>query len=245
MTRHFLVVGGSSGIGAATVRRLAEAGHQVTHLSRHPERAPDLTGVSGLAWDALADPFPAATLPERLDGLMYCPGSIRLKPFERLREADFREDLEINLLGAVRALQGALPALRRVAGGAPAGNDTATPAASVVLFSTVAVGTGLGYHASIAAAKGAVEGLTRALAAEWAPAIRVNAIAPTITDTPLAERLLNSADKRRAAAARHPLGRIGSADDLAATACWLLTDAPLLTGQIIAADAGLSAVRAI
>lgn len=231
MSKHFVVVGGSSGIGAAIVRTLCEHGHAVTILSRSPGQAPDLPAVRALRWDALSEPFPAEALPERLDGLVYCPGSIRLKPFERLREADFREDLELNLLGAVRALQAALPAMKRVG------------SASVVLFSTVAVRTGMSYHASVAAAKGAVEGLTRALAAEWAPGIRVNAIAPTITDTRLAERLLSSEDKRRAAAERHPLKRIGSPDEVAQSACWLLEGAALVTGQVLAVDAGLSALR--
>jgi NAD(P)-dependent dehydrogenase (short-subunit alcohol dehydrogenase family) len=231
MAKTFLVVGGSAGIGAATVRHLCDAGHRVIHLSRHPAAGPDLPGARGLHWDALAEPFPVDALPVRLDGLAYCPGSIRLKPFERLREAELREDLELNLVGAVRAVQGALPALKRSDG------------ASVVLFSTVAVATGMPYHASVGAAKGAVEGLTRALAAELAPVIRVNAIAPTITDTRLAERLLNSEDKRAAAAARHPLRRIGTPAEIAGTAAWLLDGATLVTGQVIPADAGLSALR--
>ncbi len=231
MANHTLVVGGSSGIGAALVATLIEHGHQVTHLSRQPERAPVVNGSQALRWDALTEPFPSHCLPERLDGLVYCPGSIRLKPFARLREQELREDLDLNLMGAVRALQASLEALKR------------SDRAAVVLFSTVAVGTGMPFHASIAAAKGAVEGLTRSLAAEFAPEMRVNAIAPTITDTPLASRLLGSDEKRRLAAERHPLKRFGSAQELAETARWLLTDATMLTGQIIAADAGLSALR--
>jgi NAD(P)-dependent dehydrogenase (short-subunit alcohol dehydrogenase family) len=231
MSKHYLVVGGSAGIGAAVVSTLCARGHAVTHLSRQPDQAPDLPGARGLHWDAVSEPFPTADLPEKLDGLVYCPGSIRLKPFNRLREAELREDFELNLMGAVRALQGSLEALK-------AGDQSA-----VVLFSTVAAGTGMPYHASVAAAKGAVEGLTRALAAELAPAIRVNAVAPTVTDTRLAARLLSSDDKRRAAAGRHPLQRIGAPAELATTTVWLLEDAPLLTGQVIAADAGLSALR--
>jgi NAD(P)-dependent dehydrogenase (short-subunit alcohol dehydrogenase family) len=231
MSKSFLIVGGSSGIGAALVEQLCLQGHRVTHLSREPSRAPDLPGATGVQWDVLGDAMPTDRLPERLDGLAYCPGSIRLKPFERLRDTELREDLELNVMGAVRTIQAALPALKR------------SEAASLVLFSTVAVQTGMAYHASVSAAKGAVEGLTRALAAELAPAVRVNAIAPTLTDTPLAQRLLNSADKREAVAERHPLKRFGSASEIASTAAWLLTDATLVTGQIIAADAGLSAVR--
>lgn len=231
MAKHTLIVGANSGIGSALLALLTDRGHQVTHLSRHPEKAPDIAGVRGVRWDATSDPFPTDALPDRLDGVVYCPGSIRLKPFARLREQEFRDDLELNLIGAVRTLQGAAEAL------------TQSDQAAVVLFSTVAVGTGMPFHASVSAAKGAVEGLTRSLAAEWAPKIRVNAIAPTITETPLAERLLNNDDKRAAACERHPLKRIGTAEEIAESARWLLTDARLLSGQVLHVDAGLSALR--
>lgn len=231
MSKHFVIVGGSSGIGAELLQALAARGHGLTHLSRQPENAPDLPMARGLYWDARNDDFPASELPEQIAGLVYCPGSIRLRPFERLKSAEFQEDLELNLLGAVRAIQGALKPMKQ------------NGSASVVLFSTVAVRTGMPYHASVAAAKGAVEGLARSLAAELAPGIRVNAIAPTITNTPLAERLLSSDDKRAAAAKRHPLNRIGEAAEMARTAVWLLEDAPSVTGQVIAVDGGLSGVR--
>jgi NAD(P)-dependent dehydrogenase (short-subunit alcohol dehydrogenase family) len=185
-----------------------------------------------LAWDAAGDvPLPGS-LPERVHALAYCPGSIRLKPFERLSDEDFRADFELNLLGAVRTVRGLLPALRR------AGN------ASVVLFSTVAVNAGMPFHASVAAAKGAVEGLARALAAELAPAVRVNVVAPSLTDTPLAGRLLGSQAKRDQAAARHPLGRVGQPDDAAAAAAYLLSDAAgWVSGQVLGVDGGLGALR--
>jgi 3-oxoacyl-[acyl-carrier protein] reductase len=230
MTERFLVIGGTSGIGAAVVERLAQEGAAVTILSRHPQRAPDRPGVTSLAWDA-AGPLPPELLPETLDGLVYCPGSIRLKPFARLSEEDFRADLDLNLMGAVRALQGALPALKRA------------PSAGIVLFSTVAVQVGMPYHASVASAKGAVEGLVRALAAELAPNIRVNAVAPTLTDTPLAGRLLAGDERREAAAARHPLRRVAEPGEIAEAVVWLLRRAPLTTGQVVACDAGLSALR--
>jgi NAD(P)-dependent dehydrogenase (short-subunit alcohol dehydrogenase family) len=228
----YLVVGGTSGIGAAVLERLVAGGNVVIQLSRHPERAPAGPLVTSIAWDAGGEPFPVAQLPEVLDGLVYCPGSIRLKPFARLTERDFEEDLALNLMGAVRALQGSLPSLQRAAGGA-----------SVVLFSTVAVGTGMPFHASVASAKGAIEGLTRSLAAELAPRVRVNAVAPTVTDTPLAGRLLGSEEKRRAAAARHPLEAVGDASDVAKAVLWLLCDAPMVTGQVIPCDGGLSSLR--
>jgi NAD(P)-dependent dehydrogenase (short-subunit alcohol dehydrogenase family) len=233
MSRHYLIVGASSGIGAALLETLAASGAMVTHLSRQPERAPDLPGTRGVRWDLSAEPFPTDALPERLDGVAYCPGGIRLRPFERLKEQDFNEEWEVNVLGAVRTLQAALPALKR------------SDSASVLLFSTVAVQTGMPFHAAVAASKGAVEGLTRSLAAELAPKIRVNAIAPTLTETPLAARLLGSDEKRAAAAARHPLKRIGEPRDVARAGAWLLTDAPMMTGQVIAMDAGLSGVRVL
>ena len=231
MAKHFLIIGASSGIGAALLRELSGRGHQLTHCSRHPENAPDLPTVRGLHWDVRGADFPVDGLPERLDGLVYCPGSIRLKPFARLKPEELRDDFELNLVGAARAIQAALGALKQ------------SGDAAIVLFSTVAVQTGMPYHASVSAAKGAVEGLTRSLAAELAPGIRVNAIAPTITDTPLAERLLNSDDKRAAAAERHPLKRIATPEEMARTAAWLLDDARTVTGQVISVDAGLSGVR--
>ena len=231
MSKHFLIVGGTSGIGAALLESLIERGHQVTQLSRHPELAPDHPQVTSRAWDASKEPFPADCLPAVLDGLAYCPGTIRLRPFERLTEHEWREDLDLNLLGAVRAIQGSLKALRQA------------QTAGILLFSSVAAGTGMPYHTAVAAAKGAVEGLTRALAAELAPKIRVNAIAPTITATPLAERLLASPEKRAAAAERHPLKVIGEPTDLARAGVWLLDDARLTTGQILHLDAGISSLR--
>ena len=144
----------------------------------------------------------------------------------------FREDFELNLLGAVRALKASMPALK------------AAPMASVVLFSTVAVTTGMPMHSSIAAAKGAVEGLTRSLAAELAPKIRVNAIAPSLTETPLAAKLLRTERQRTAAAERHPLAKVGDADDLAAAAEFLLSqEAKWITGQVLPVDGGIGSLR--
>jgi NAD(P)-dependent dehydrogenase (short-subunit alcohol dehydrogenase family) len=231
MSKTYLIVGGTSGIGAALLGKLVARGHRVIQLSRHPQAAPDHPAVTSLHWDVRTNDFPADALPATLDGLVYCPGTIRLRPFERLAEKEWTEDLEINLLGAVRALQGAMKALK------------AAESASIVLFSTVAVGTGLPFHASIASAKGAVEGLTRSLAAELAPRIRVNAVAPTLTATPLAERLLGNESKRTAAAERHPLRTIGEPEDVAGAALWLLEDARMTTGQVIRVDAGLATLR--
>lgn len=231
MAKRFLIIGGTSGIGGTLLERLVHSGHLVTQLSRHPEAALDHPSVTSLRWDARQDPFPVESLPETLDGLVYCPGTIRLRPFERIQEREWQDDLEVNLLGAVRAIQGALKPLRR------------SESASVVLFSTVAVGTGMPFHACVASAKGAVEGLARALAAELAPRVRVNVLAPTLTDTPLADRLLSTPEKRAAMAERHPLKRVAGSDDVAEAALWLLQGAPMVTGQVIRIDGGLSTLR--
>ncbi len=230
---NYFVVGGSSGIGREIVQGLCRANHRVYVGSREPRGVETTAGVKHLPIDVLAPSFSEDGLPEHLQGIVYCPGTIRLRPFHRLKDEEFLEDLEINLLGAVRILRAMLPRLQR---------SPALP--SVVLFSTVAVKTGMPYHASIASAKGAVEGLTRSLAAEWAPGIRVNAVAPSLTDTPLAKRLLSSDEKRAAAAERHPLRRIGSPSDLAQMALYLLSDrAVWITGQVFHVDGGLSSVQ--
>jgi NAD(P)-dependent dehydrogenase (short-subunit alcohol dehydrogenase family) len=227
--KNILVVGGSTGIGLALVAQLAGAGHQVLVWSRHAGELEGMPGVTHLSVDVAQDELPA--LPAALDGLVYCPGSINLKPFKSLGVQQFQADFELNVLGAVRCLQAAEGALKK-------GSDPA-----VVLFSTVAVKKGMAFHASIAAAKGAVEGLAKSLAAEWAPAVRVNAIAPSLTDTPLAERLLSTEDKRRAAADRHPLKRVGTAAEIASLAAYLLSPAAgFITGQVIGADGGMGSL---
>jgi 3-oxoacyl-[acyl-carrier protein] reductase len=229
MSGTVLLIGGNSGMGLATARLLLAQGYTVLAAARSAGPLEEL-GISVQPFDAL-NPTPLV-LPPVLDGLIYFPGSISLKPFARLSREDFLQDYQINCLGAVAALQAALPALK------------AAPAAAVVLFSTVAVAQGLAFHASIAAAKGAVEGLTRSLAAELAPKIRVNAIAPSLTDTPLASSLLNSDAKREASAKRHPLQQVGDPADIAQLAVFLLSPAgKFFTGQILHPDGGLSSVR--
>lgn len=224
-----LIVGGNSGIGLATVRKLQAQGHELVAAARGQDQLQAL-GIPVQDFDASA--VGALTLPEQLDGLVYFPGTINLKPFHRISREDFLAEFQVNALAAVEVIQQALPALKK------------SPSASVLLFSTIAVQTGMPFHASIAAAKGAVEGITRSLAAELAPKIRVNAIAPSLTDTPLASALLSNDAKKEAAAERHPLKRIATAEELANLASYLLTtDSAPLTGQILHPDNGLSSLK--
>lgn len=230
--KNYLIAGGSSGIGLALVKKLSEAGHQVLVVSRTGDSLEGLQGVSHLPKNLVTDDLTEAELPPSLDGVVYCPGSINLKPFKSLKPESFTDDFQINVLGAVKVLQASQKAMK------------AAESPAVVLFSTVAVGQGMPFHASIAAAKGAVEGLTRSLAAEWAPAIRVNCIAPSLTDTPLAARLLGSDEKKESAGARHPLKRVGTPEEIAALAHFLLGEnSRWMTGQVIGMDGGMSVIK--
>lgn len=229
--RNFLVVGGSSGIGLALVKQLLTEGENVYVWSREERGLSALPGAQHYAADVTSGDLPVDELPEVLDGFAYCPGTINLKPFRGLKPDHFREELEVNLIGAVRCLQAVERRFKK------------SKQAAVVLFSTVAVQRGMAFHAGVAAAKGAVEGLVRSLAAEWAPKTRVNAIAPSLTDTPLAERLLSTEDKRQASAERHPLQRIGTAEEVAQLAAYLLSPAAgFITGQVIGVDGGKSRI---
>jgi 3-oxoacyl-[acyl-carrier protein] reductase len=229
--KNIVIVGGSYGISAEIASRLAT--ENVYLFSRN---APDGSDAQHFTYDVSSgEVFPVDELPDQIHGVVYAPGSIQLKPFHRIKEADFLQDLQINTLGAVKVLQALHGRLQK------------SGSASVVLFSTVAVQMGMPFHSSIAMAKGALEGLVRSLAAEWASAnIRVNAIAPSLTDTPLAAKLLSSEEKQVAAAKRHPLGRYGTANDIASVATFLLSeDASWMTGQILHTDGGMSSVKTI
>ena len=227
----FFIVGASSGIGLQLARNLANEGHQVYGTYQQNARESG-NGIQYQHLNVLDDGINVDFLPDNIDGVVYCPGSITLKPFHRIAPQDFESDYRLNVLGAIKVVQAVLPKLKQ-------GNNP-----SVVLFSTVAVQTGLVFHTQVAASKGAIEGLTRALAAELSPRIRVNCVAPSLTDTPLAGSLLNSNEKKEASAQRHPLKRIGSAKDIANAAQFLLSDnASWITGQVIAVDGGLSSLK--
>lgn len=227
-TKNFLIIGGNSGIGSEVVKIIQTSGHRAITASRNANE----NSSSHIQFDALNDTILPEQLPEQLHGLVYCPGSINLKPIGRLTDEDFKQEFEINVLGFVRVLRTILPLLKK------------SETASIVLYSTVAVQTGMPFHASVAASKGAVEGLTRSLAAELAPRIRVNCIAPSLVNTPLATRLLATEDKKKSADERHPLKRIGEAKDIAQLSYFLLSDASSwISGQIIHADGGMSSLR--
>lgn len=226
-----LIIGASSGIGAALARQLIAAGQQV--FGTYNRNTPATDGFSNLQQLNVLDQNPDFSfIPDVLDGLVYCPGAVNLKPFLRIKPEEFVADYQLQLLGAVKVIQACLPKLKN------------SSQASIVLFSTVAVQTGFNFHSLVASSKGAVEGLTKALAAEFAPKIRVNCIAPSITDTPLVGTLLNTGEKKEANAQRHPLKKIGKPDDLANLAAFLLSEkSSWITGQILHADGGVSSVR--
>ena len=226
----YLIIGGTTGIGAELAQILDSKGHRVIATGRGNNQAPVGEFVS---WDAHTESALTINV-ESLDGVIYCPGTIALKPFHRFTDEEILQDFKINALGAARILREVYPLLKK----------SASP--SVVLFSTVAVQTGMAFHSSIGMAKGAIEGLTRSLAAEWAPTIRVNAIAPSLTQTPLAEKLLSTPEKIEAGNKRHPLGRVGTARDLAAMAAFLLSaDASWITGQVLHVDGGIGNLKAM
>jgi NAD(P)-dependent dehydrogenase (short-subunit alcohol dehydrogenase family) len=230
--KNIVVVGAGRGIGLATVKALQNENlftisHQLTN-----ELADFNTAFYPL--DAAKDDLALlADLPEVIHGIVYCPGSINLRPFNRLTAQDFLNDFQQNVLGAIAVIQYLLARLKKADG------------ASIVLFSSVAVKMGMPFHASIAAAKGAVEGLAKSLAAELATSkIRVNVIAPSLTDTPLASALLSSDEKREAAAKRHPLNSIGSADEIGQLVAFLIQDnSRWITGQVIGVDGGIGSLK--
>lgn len=227
--KQYLIVGGTRGIGAALAHQLIGDGHQVTIWARN---VAEVAGAQVVVNNPAQEAPDLSGLPAQLDGLVYCPGSINLKPFARLSVDDFLQDFHTNLLGAVRSLQAVAPLLKK------------SECASVVLFSSVAATVGMPFHASVASSKAAIEGLVKSLAAEWAPAIRVNGIAPSLTATSLAEKLLNSPEKVQMAAKRHPLQKVGDAKEIAAMAAFLLSpQAAWITGQILHIDGGMSALR--
>ena len=230
--KNYLVIGGSSGIGKALVDTLAAQNEQVFATFNENATVGEAVNVNFQALNVMDETLDLSFLPDQLDGLVYCPGSINLKPFARLKPKAFVQDFELQVVGAIKVIQAVLPRLKK------------SESASIVLFSTVAVQHGFNFHSQVSTSKGAIEGLSRALAAEFAPKIRVNCIAPSLTDTPLASKLLSTDEKKAANAQRHPLKKIGQSEDLAQMAAFLLSDkAGWVSGQVIAVDGGMSTLK--
>ncbi len=230
--KTFLIIGASSGIGQKLAQLGTDAGHKIFGTYYKNPEAEASSEIDYHYLNVLDEDPNFDYLPEKLDGLVYCPGSLNLKPFHRLKPEQFTGDFNLQVGGAVKVIQALLPRLKAGDGG------------SVVLFSTVAVQTGFNFHTQIATSKGAIEGLTRSLAAELAPKIRVNCIAPSLTNTPLASRLLGNEEKIEANANRHPLKRIGNSKDIAAAAEFLLSEnSSWITGQVIHVDGGMSTLK--
>ena len=228
MQRNILLIGGSHGIGFEMAKTLRKD-FKVYVASRTNDAIQDLD-VTHIPFDATTDTLDESQLPNTIHGFAYCPGSINLKPLKMMAIEVFREEMELNFFSLVKVVKTILPRL--------------TDGSSMVFFSTVAVGTGMPFHTSVAAAKGAVEGFAKSLAAEYSPKIRVNCIAPSLVDTPLAGRLLNNEKKRELMSQRHPLKRVGKAEDIANLAVFLLSDnSSWVTGQILGVDGGMSTLN--
>mgnify|MGYP001181322625 FL=1 len=229
--KNIFIVGGSSGIGLSLIKQISVK-NNIYSASRNDSNLNNYD-VEYIKYDSVNDfEIDTSILPEKIDGFVYCPGSINLRPFNTLKIESFLEDYNINFLGAIKSLKMILPLMQK--------SDNS----SIVFFSTVAVSTGMPFHSSISSSKGAVEGLTRSLAAEFAPKIRVNAIAPSIVKTNLSEKFLNSDLKVEKASERHPLGRIGKVEEISKLAAYLLSDdSSWITGQVINIDGGIGSIR--
>ena len=229
--RNYIIIGGSSGIGKELVNLLEIEGSKVfsTYNNNVIEDRPNINYIK---FDVKKDSLKLEDLPDEIHGLAYCPGSINLKPFHRFTDEDFIEDFKLQVLGATKIIKDLLPKIKK------------SKNASIVLFSTIAVQTGFSFHSQVAISKGAIEGLSRSLAAELAPTIRVNAIAPSLTNTNLASKFLNTPEKFSLQSKNNPLKKVGEAKDIAEAALYLLSEkSSWVTGQVIHIDGGFSNIK--
>ncbi len=230
MKKNILFVGGSSGIGAETINKIKD--HYNIYIACRSDENLKGLDVNYIEFNATTDEFPTEKVPESLDGFVYFPGTINLRPFRSLKIETFIEDLNINFLSMIKCLKSVI------------GNLKKSESASVIFYSTVAVKVGMPFHTSVSAAKGAIEGFAKSLSAEYAPNVRVNVIAPSLTDTPMADRFLNNDLKKEKVSEKHPLKRFGYADDIANATEFLLSDkSSWITGQIIRVDGGMSTIN--
>jgi len=225
--KNILLIGGSYGIGLAIAKELVGA-NTIYIASRTAEGLENLN-VTHIPFNASTDSLDTSLLPSVIDGLVYCPGSINLRPFKGLKIETFESDMQINFFSMVKVIQSIIPQL------------SASNQSSIVLFSSVAASMGMPFHTSVSAAKGAIEGFAKALAAEYAPKIRVNVVAPSLTDTPLASKFLNSDEKKEKSASRNPMKKVGTSEDIAQMAGFLLSDkSNWISGQVFHVDGGMS-----
>lgn len=228
MKKNILLIGGSHGIGLSVAEQMNDD-YNLYVASRTKENLDNLN-VTHIPFDATSESLDIDLLPDELHGFVYCPGSINLKPFKMMSLEAFEEDMHINFFSLVKVVKTVMPKLAE--------------GASMVFFSTVAVGKGMSYHTSVASSKGAIEGFGKSMAAEHAPKLRINIVAPSLVDTPLAERLLNNDRKKEANAARHPLKRVGEPSDIANIVVFLLSDkSSWMTGQVVGVDGGTSTLN--
>ena len=237
MSNKHLIFGATGAIGSSLAKQLKESSQDAHLVSRNEEELKSLSENLGFTFtvadvleDGFIDKIKSDTADFNISGLAYCVGSIDLKPLKRVTESDLNQCMKLKLYSAIEAIKGFQDDLKKNHG-------------SIVLFSSVAAQKGFTNHTIIASAKAAVEGLTVTLAAEFAPSIRVNCIAPSLTDSKISQSMLKSDVVAEALAKAHPLKRLGEGNDSAALAKFLLSDeSSWVTGQIIGVDGGRSSL---
>ena len=237
MSNKHLIFGATGAIGSSLAQQLKKSGQDAHLVARHEDELKSLAENLGFTFtvadvleDGFIDKIKSDTADFNISGLAYCIGSIDLKPIKRVTESDLHQCMKLNLYSAIEAIKGFQDDLKKNHG-------------SIILFSSVAAQKGFTNHTIIASAKAAVEGLTVTLAAEFAPTIRVNCIAPSLTDSKISQSMLKSEVVAEALAKAHPLKRLGEGKDSAALANFLLSDeSSWVTGQIIGVDGGRSAL---